>query len=302
MTVVVIIGLLLSLCLMQLKWLLFPAVPDYTTQIGRWERARERAAVRAIEATPASPMGKLARWVIETLHKYRPHALAGLHPDLAIIQRDLQTWMTKVIGLSLLVGAVPIVAVFLRRAQGKDGSLVVAVLVGMALAVFMVNMLIRDLREEAGTERRDYLRVLSLYQELVAVSMEAGHGHAAALPAAAQIGSGRVFREIQMALDLAPAKGITAWEALGELGERYRIPELATFRSTMNLGYDDGASVKDSMIARADTMRSAWLASWIERANNATAEMRVLIILAAAMGAVYIFGPLIVALRSASTG
>ena len=124
------------------------------------------------------------------------------------------------------------------------------------------------------------------------MSMEAGQGHAQALPAAAQIGTGAVFGEIRTAIDLAPSKGISAWEALGQLGERYRIPELVSLRSSIELAQDDGARVKASLIARAATMRSARLAAAVERANNATESMRQLTLIAAVLAAVYICAPL----------
>ena len=69
------------------------------------------------------------------------------------------------------------------------------------------------------------------------------------------------FSQIRTAIDLAPSQGITAWEALGQLGVRYGIAELVSLRSSIELAQDDGARVKASLIARAETMRSARLAA-----------------------------------------
>jgi tight adherence protein C len=299
-TAVIVLGVLLGLGLLQLRWLAFPPVPDVAAEIDQWRRGRELATLRAGIPEPVSPLGRLSRWVAETLRAYRPDFLDTLAPDLAITQRDLHSWLTKVIGLALVFGFGPVALMLLRRLGGADVSLHWAPVVGLALAVTAVALSIRDLRNAASRVREEYTRALSIYLDLVAMSMEAGQGHAQALPAAAQIGTGRVFTELRTAIDLAPSKGITAWQALGQLGERYRIAELISLRSSIELAQDDGARVKASLIARADTMRSSRLAAAVERANKATESMRQLTLVAAMLAAAYICGPYILALRAAA--
>ena len=300
MTAVIVLGALLALGLLQLRWLAFPPTPDLAAEIDQWRRGRELATLRAGAPVPVSPLGRLSRWVAETLGSYRPEFLDTLAPDLAITQRDLQSWLTKVTGLVLVFGLGPTVLMLARRPGGDDVSVQWAPVVGLVLAAAAVLLSIKDLREEATRVREEYTRALSIYLDLVAMSMEAGQGHAQALPAAAQIGTGRVFTEIRTAIELAPSRGITAWEALGQLGERYRIAELLSLRSSIELAQDDGARVKASLIARADTMRSSRLAAAVERANNATQSMRQLTLVAAMLAAVYICGPYILALRGAA--
>ena len=65
---------------------------------------------------------------------------------------------------------------------------------------------------------------MSIYLDLVAMSMQAGRGHAEALPAAAAIGTGWAFTDLQDAIDGARFSGITAWDALGQLGQRLGMP------------------------------------------------------------------------------
>jgi tight adherence protein C len=304
-TAVIVLGALLAVGLLQLRWLAFPPTPDLVAEIDTWRRGRERATQRAGTAEPVSPMGQLTRWVTETLEVYRPQVLTRLAPDLAITQRDLQTWLNRVTGLALGFGLGPAVLMIARRLGGADVSLPWAPVVGFGLAVAAVLLSVRDLRREASRLREQFTWGLSIYLDLVAMSMEAGQGHAQALPAAAQMGTaragaGRVFTEIRTAIELAPSKGITAWEALGQLGQRYQLPELISLRSSMELAQDDGARVKASLIARADTMRAARLAATVERANNATESMRQLTMVAAMLAAVYIAAPYILALRTAA--
>ncbi len=300
MTAIIVLGSLLALGLLQLRWLLFPPAPDLVAEIYQWRRGRERATERVGTSQTLSPLGRLTRWVVDTLRTYRPEFLDNLAPDLAITQRDLQSWLTRVTGLALGFGLAPIVLVLGRRLRGDDVSVQWAPVVGVVLAVAAVMLSIKDLRTQAARDREEYTQALSTYLDLVAMSMEAGQGHAQALPAASQIGTRRVFDEIRTAIDLAPSRGITAWEALGQLGERYRIAELISLRSSIELAQDDGARVKASLIARAQTMRSSRLAGAVERANRATESMRQLTMVAAMLAAVYIAAPYILALRSAA--
>ena len=300
MTAVIILGALLALGLLQLRWLAFPPTPDLAAEIAQWRRGREIATQRVGTPDPVSPLGRLSRWVGETLRSYRPDFLDTLAPDLAITRRDLQSWLTKVTGLVLVFGLGPMVLMLARRLRGDDVSLQWAPVIGLVLGTAAVLLSVKDLRQEATRTREEYTWALSVYLDLVAMSMEAGQGHAQALPAAARTLTGEVFNEIRTAIELAPSRGITAWAALGQLGERYRIPELISLRSSIELAQDDGARVKASLIARADTMRSSRLAAAVERANNNTQSMRQLTYVAAMLAAVYICGPYILALRGAA--
>ncbi|RHW28284.1 hypothetical protein D0Z08_04715 [Nocardioides immobilis] len=300
MTLVVLLGVALALGLLQLRHMAFPPSPDLVAEIEQWRHSREVATRRAGTDEPISPLGRITRWVAETLRANRPEFLDNIAPDLAITGRDLQAWLSKVTALTLAFGLGPTLIMLGRRLGGNDVSLQWGPVLGVVLAAAAVLLSVRDLRTEANKRREEFTRALSIYMDLVAMSMEAGQGHAQALPAAAQIGTGQAFGEMRTSIELAPSKGISAWEALGQLGERYRIPELVSLRSSIELAQDDGARVKASLIARADTMRSTRLAAAVERANNATQSMRQLTLVAAMLAAIYICGPYILALRGAA--
>lgn len=297
---VVVLGALLGVALLQLRWVVFPPAPDLVAEIEAWRRGRERAELRAGTQTPGSPLGRLTRWVNETLRSRQPDFLDTLAPDLAVTGRDLQAWLGKVVTLALVFGLGPTVLMLARRTRDPEVSLQWGPVIGVVLAVAAVMLSVRDLRAEATRVRQQFTESLSLYLDLVAMSMEAGNGHAQALPAVAQIGGDATFLELRTAIELAPSKGITPWEALGQLGERYGIPELVSLRSTIELAQDDGARIKESLIARAETMRAARLAADLERANKATESMKQLNLIAAMLAAFYIAGPYILALRTAA--
>ena len=300
MTAVIVLAALLGVGVLQLRWLAFPPAPDLVGEIDQWRRGRDRAEQRAGTEAPVSPLGRVTRWVAETLRAYRPEALDNLAPDLAITGRDLQSWLGRVVALTLVFGLGPTVLFLLRRAGDSGVAWQWGPVIGGGLAFAAVMLSIKDLRTEANRCRQQFTHGLSIYLDLVAMSMEAGQGHAQALPAAAQIGTDRVFGEIRSAIELAPSKGITPWKALGQLGERYRIAELISLRSSIELAQDDGARIKGTLIARAQTMRAARLAAAVERAGKATESMRQLNLVAAMLAGAYIAGPYIVALRTAA--
>jgi hypothetical protein len=310
-TAVIVLGVLLALSLLQLRWLAFPPAPDLIGEIDEWRRGRELATQRATGGpAPVSPMGRLIRWVVETISHYRPEWLDRLAPDLAITQRELHTWLTRVLALTLTFGFGPIVMMLARRAGGHHVSWQWGPILGLALAAAAVLLSVRDLRTEAARVRDEFSGGISTFLFLVAMSMEAGKGHAEALPAAAKMGANRVdesrgfeprvFSELRETIRLAPDMAMTSWGALGRLGERYGIGELVTLRSSIQLASDDGARVKQSIVSLAKSMQSARLGATLERSNNATESMRQLTVIAAGLAGVYLAAPYILSLRSAA--
>ena len=147
-------------------------------------------------------------------------------------------------------------------------------LAGAALAAAMVVVVRRELRDTATTRRADFRRSLSIYLDLVAMSMQAGRGHAEALPASAAIGSGWTFTLLQDAIEGARFSGITAWSALGQLGERLGMPELTDLDAALRIAHHDGAKVKSTLVARAGTLRAQRIADAEAEADQATESMK----------------------------
>jgi len=132
----------------------------------------------------------------------------------------------------------------------------------------------RELHDTARKRRGEFRRTLSIYLDLVAMSMQAGRGHAEALPAAAAIGTGWAFTDLQDAIEGARFSGVTAWAALGQLGVRHGLAELTDLEGALRLANDDGAKVKATLVARAGTLRSQRVADAEADANRATESMK----------------------------
>lgn len=255
-----------------------PPRTDLVSAVGGWDTARARATrvqrVRQLGTISGStPTTRLARRLAEHLHR-RARDLTGLNQDLAITGTTLEAHLSKALTLAGIGLLAPSALVSVFNAAGLGVPLAVGPVLGLTLAAGMVALTQRELRETATKRRGDFRRGLSIYLDLVAMSMQAGRGHNEALPAAAEIGSGWPFTELQDAIDGARFSGITAWAALGDLGRRVGMREMTDLEAALSLANDDGAKVRATLVARAATLREQRIADAEATAAEATESMK----------------------------
>jgi hypothetical protein len=127
-----------------------------------------------------------------------------------------------------------------------------ALLVAGAAGGWMYSIV--DLRSDAESKRREFRHALTAYLELVAILQAGGAGTQSALYDAASIGRGSGFRHLKTALSAAQSRREAPWDTLGQLGQRLGIGELIELKQSMTLA-GDGARVRDSLRAKAESMR-----------------------------------------------
>jgi len=265
----------MAVALLHAYRLAVPPRADMVAGVGRWDSARARATrVQRIGAPEAGTFSqRLVRAMAEQLGR-RARDLTGLHQDLAIAGTTIEAQLSRILSLALVGLLGPLLIFTVLGFAGLRLPAPFAPAAGIALAVAMAVMVQRELRETARRRRAEFRRTLSIYLDLVAMSMQAGRGHADALPAAAAIGIGRAFTDLQDAIEGARFSGVTAWAALGRLGERLGIPELTDLEGALRLANDDGAKVKATLVARAETLRARRIADAEADANQATESMK----------------------------
>ena len=266
---------LLAIALIHAFRLVMPARTDLVRGVGRWDTARARASrVQRIGSPPVETWSE--RWGQRLADRMRRRSrdLTRLNQDLTVAGVTLEAHVSRVVTLSLggLLGPFAISAVL--RAAGLPLPVAFAAVAGLALASVMAIVVMRELRATATRRRAEFRRTLSIYLDLVAMSMQAGRGHSEALPAAAAIGTGWAFTDLQDAIDGARFSGITAWEALGRLGQQLGMPELTDLEGALQLANDDGAKIKATLGARAATLRARRLADAEADANQRTESMK----------------------------
>ena len=96
-----------------------------------------------------------------------------------------------------------------------------------------------------------------------------------ALLAASEIGGGWSMWRIRDALASARITGQTPWQALGALGEEIRLDELRDLAAALSLVAEDGAKVRESLTARAVSLRRRELADLEGQAGERSQSMLV---------------------------
>lgn len=291
MVAMMVVSAVAALALLRLQRLAFPAAPPLVEQAARWERARARADRRArleISAEDQTWSHRAAEWFAESLRSRRPDDMQTYERDLAVTGQPMEEWLAKTL-VWILIGLLsPLALLLVANAAGLGAPMLVLPVLAVVFGAVMVVGQVRELRQQAAARREELCDALSDFLDLVVMSMEGGRSHADALPTVASIGSGWAFHTLQDAIDNARPNGMTPWEALGEVGERYGVVELLDLRASLNLAQDEGASIRNTLIARAQSMRDARLADAQARANKSTEAMRNNLMVMALVAAAYV--------------
>ncbi len=158
---------------------------------------------------------------------------------------------------------------------GLHLSIVVPVWAGLVFAVVFFFLPDLELRQEAAKRRRDFRHAIGAFLDLVAMNLAGGRGVPEALMAASEIGEGWAFSRIRDALSNARLTGQTPWQALGVLGEDVQVDELRDLAGALSLVAEDGAKVRESLTARAVSLRRRELADLEGQAAERSQSMLV---------------------------
>jgi tight adherence protein C len=189
--------------------------------------------------------------------------------DLAVMNRTFATHMgTKV--LFALFGLIwfPLILVII----GIGGSSV-PVIVGVFAAVVFFFLPDAQLHREAEKRRRDFRHVMGSFLDLVAMNLAGGRGLPEALMAASSIGEHWAMIRIRQALSNARIVGITPWEGIAQLGRDLGVEELRDLASALALAGDEGAKIRASLMARAESLRRKELADVEGSAGESSQSM-----------------------------
>lgn len=199
----------------------------------------------------------------------------SLSRDLALVGRSMELHLavSLIAGLAgfvvpvLVLGAVAVVAPVLRSGTPIWVGLACA-LVGAVLPTVLVS-------SKASARRRDFRHVVGSFLDLVSMNLSGGRGVPEALQSASSISDGWAMVRIRDTLARARLQGATPWAALGELGVQTGVEELRDMAAALALVADDGAKVRESLRARAASLRRRELADAEGRAQARSQSMLV---------------------------
>jgi hypothetical protein len=200
---------------------------------------------------------------------------ASLRANLSLAGMSFELYLaTKVLlaVLGLLLG--PTVAVLVGF-LGLRIPVAIPVWLGLLLALAFFFLPDLEVKQKADKRRRDFRHAIGSFLDLVAMNLAGGRGVPEALLAASDAGTGWAFWRIRDALTSARITGQTPWQTLGALGEETKITELRDLSAALSLVAEDGAKVRESLVARAASLRSRELSDLTGQAGERSQSMLV---------------------------
>lgn len=197
---------------------------------------------------------------------------AGVRADLAVMGRSVESHL----GMSVLAAVAGLFAPTVMMAP-----LVIGFGVSPAVPLWLAGigalggfaLTTAQLSSQAVERRRDFRHVVSAFLDLVSMNLAGGRGVPEALSSAAQLSDGWAMVRLRDTIESARLQGITPWAALGDLGEEMAVEELRDLAAALALVAEDGAQVRDSLSARAASMRQRELADAESRAAQKSQSM-----------------------------
>lgn len=239
-------------------------------------RTRQRRdAVRARDREGGAPSrpDRFGSGLLDALEDRGIRLPANLRRDLELVARPQSLHLARsviggLVGFVVLLVAAGVMSVFVPVVGGFP-----AVWAGLLGALIGGLLPTAEVSSRAGQLRRDFRHVVGSFLDLVAMNLAGGRGVPEALQSAAGISDSWAMLRIRETLETARLQGITPWAALGTLGEDTGLSELRDLAAALALVADDGAKVRQSLSARATSLRRRQLADTEGRAQARSQSM-----------------------------
>ena len=273
----IIIGALTGLALFLLIFALIPRRVGLARRIAAFDAGRA-PALRAVsypgdgkESALSKRLGAaLARFCAEQGWEFR-----SLRANLALVGKSFENYLATKVMLAFLGLILPPIVLAALGFAGIHLSVIIPVWVALVFAAVFFFLPDLELRQQVDKRRRDFRHAIGAFLDLVAMNLSGGRGVPEALMAASEIGEGWAFWRIRDALANARITGQTPWQALGVLGEEVQVSELKDLSAALSLVAEDGAKVRESLTARAVSLRRRELADLEGQAGERSQSMLV---------------------------
>jgi Flp pilus assembly protein TadB len=227
--------------------------------------AQVRAALHPVSGTPttaASISALPVEWVDRRLGAGL--ALAGLTAQQVVTRIAL-----AVIGGALTVVVAVGAAVAAGTLPASPLWFALAVVVGAAAGVVMWS----DACGRVERCRRELRRTTTDFVQLVAVGLTTDQSVDEAVHFALGVGDSAMFDLLRDELATAPLRGVSLWEALDDLGDRYDQRELGELATSIERQGMHGVSISDTVATLATSMRERTLDDLEREADRANANL-----------------------------
>ncbi|SKB03760.1 type II secretion system F family protein [Aeromicrobium choanae] len=278
-------------------WLLFSRSPSFSataaSELARLDVQRRRGGARPSQASLDEDESRTLRFgTVATafLNDRGIELPASIRSDLAVVDRSVESHLGNTLVAAIVGAFAPALMLSPFMVAGWVSPVLplwLAVLGALGGAVLAQL----QLHSEATDRRRDFRHVVSAFLDLVSMNLAGGRGVPEALSAAAGVSQGWGMVRLRETIENARLQGITPWAALGRLGDDMKVEELRDLAAALALVAEDGAKVRDSLTARASSMRQRELADSEGRAQERSQSMLVAQLLLAAGFLVFLIYP-----------
>jgi tight adherence protein C len=289
----VVIGALTGLALFLLIFALIPRRAGLARRIAAFDAERPAAlrSVRYPGDTSESAVSKrlgaaLSRFCAEQGWEFR-----SLRSNLALVGKSFENFIATKVLLAVFGLIFPPVVLAAISLAGVHLSILIPVWAGLVFALIFFFLPDLDLRQQVERRQRDFRHAIGAFLDLVAMNLSGGRGVPEALMAASEIGEGWAFWRIRDALANARITGQTPWQALGALGAEVQVNELKDLSAALSLVAEDGAKVRESLTARAVSLRRRELADLEGQAGERSQSMLLAQMLLAAAFLIFLMYP-----------
>jgi tight adherence protein C len=277
MTAALITGSVAGLGLFLFAFALIPRRASLARQVAAFDSRRSPLG-RATSRAGAAQESEFSRRLGQALAAFcaeQGWEFPSLRANLSLIGKSFENYLATKVLLAVfgfLIG--PILLLMLGLA-GLHLSVVIPIWLGLVLAAVFFFLPDLEVRQKANARRRDFRHAIGAFLDLVSMNLSGGRGVPEALMAASEIGTGWAMWRIREALASARIAGLTSWQALGVLGEEVRVDELRDLSAALSLVAEDGAKVRESLGARATSLRRRELADLEGQAGERSQSMLV---------------------------
>jgi tight adherence protein C len=273
----VVIGAVTGLALFLLIFALIPRRVGLARRIAAFDAGRA-PALRAVsypgdgnESALSKRLGAaLAGFCAEQGWQFR-----SLRANLALVGKSFENFLATKVLLGLFGLIFPPIVLGGVGLLGVHLSVFIPVWAGVVFALVFFFLPDLELRQQVEKRQRDFRHAIGAFLDLVAMNLSGGRGVPEALMAASEIGEGWAFWRIRDALANARITGQTPWQALGVLGHEVQVNELKDLSAALSLVAEDGAKVRESLTARAVSLRRRELADLEGQAGEKSQSMLV---------------------------
>jgi tight adherence protein C len=266
MVVIVLMGLGIGVGLAAVVWGLFPPPLTLRAALARLSGEHVTAPTDVLTQGVGGAR-RLCGHAFEVNVRKVPKLADVVLPDLAITGTATETFAVKVAAYGIGMTLLGPVAWAAAGAVGVHSGVELPALGALVLGALGVATPFVDLHQAATRRRRHFCHSLSTYASLVSM------GWSSALEVASTVSSTDwAMREIAQSLLWAQAYRKQPWEGLERLAVRFDIADLTDLaRSMAQAG--DGARIRDSLEAKAHSLRLKETSALEDSAQAVTQKM-----------------------------